>query len=291
MRNKNGMVLKYCRTSGEMSLVGSPLTGLPCATISDLAILKSTINSNIILAAASEHGVFKTDNGGKTWEPCNNGIDLKYGKASRFVIVPKNPNIIYLLYGSISLEHFDDKSAYGCIYKSDDYGDSWKKIFPSKDIFADVRCMWIDPKDHMKMLIGIQQRKNKDGVSFYPCGIYYSENEGKSWELVLKNALPTDFVYDPVSGTIFLSCSTGSDISSKIKYMDLLGMGELIHPGLFASKDGGHSWKDISGEMDNITGSFENLAINVENREIYLGTHGGVFKANIQELIRTISSP
>lgn len=288
---KGGVILKYDRDLDKSTIIGSPLTGLPKAVINDIIAFKGSNFNTTILAAANEQGVFKTTNDGKSWEPCSTGINLTYGKASGFIAIPDKPFVIYLFYGSSAVEHWDDKSAYGCIYKSDDYGNTWRKFFPDESIFADVKCMWIDPKDHMKMLIGIQQRKNKNGISFYPCGIHYSDNGGKSWECVLKNAMPTDFAYDPVSGIIFLSCAMASPITYPGKYADMRGMEEYINPGLFASAAGGHSWKNVSGEMDDITTHFENLAINVKNREIYLGTFAGVFKTNIEKLIKKCLYP
>jgi photosystem II stability/assembly factor-like uncharacterized protein len=281
----NGVVLKYNRKRDQITLIGSSLTGLPAAAMNDIITFNNDNKETELLVAASEKGVFRTSNGGKKWQASNTGIDLTHSLASKFVKDPLDSNIIYLFYGTHYRAHWDRKSAYGCIYKSTDKGHSWNRFFPEKGIFADVTSMFIYPKDALKMLVAVRQRKNING-KFYPCGVYYTADGGKSWKCVFKNALPVDIDYDQTTETVFLLCGTRSDVSEKGRDFDFKGMGRIIKPGLFASKDGGLTWKNTSCGILDITNLLYNLTVNPRKREIYIGTTGGVFKADIEKLLK-----
>ena len=116
-------------------------------------------NSNIIYAAGHRHkeagGFFKTSDGGKTWKESK---DLKKESIHSMTQSQKSPNI--LMVGTI----------HG-VWRSDDYGDSWKKI-NSPTMPINVGSMAIDPRDDGTIFAGTWWRA------------YKSTDSGKSWRLI-----------------------------------------------------------------------------------------------------------
>ncbi|MEK7254077.1 MAG: glycosyl hydrolase, partial [Bacteroidota bacterium] len=161
-------------------------------------------------------GIYKTVNGGKTWDKANSGLPTK-GDIGRIglAISPADPEIIYAMVEAAQGE--------GGFYKSTNRGASWEKqgshvtsgnyyceIFPhptepntviSMDVFnkisrdggktfsnlgeeykhVDNHVIWIDPKDTNYFLAGC------DG------GVYDSYDAGKTWNF--KGNLPVTQFY------------------------------------------------------------------------------------------------
>lgn len=168
-------------------------------------------------------GIYKTTDGGKTWEKANNGLpSVDLGRIG-FAISPANPEVIYAM-----VEAADGKSGF---YRSTNRGASWEKrgghvtsgnyyvelvphptdpdIIYSMDVWlqwstdggktfsqvgeewkhVDNHCMWIDPEDPNYYLVGC------DG------GIYESFDAAKTWNF--KSNLPvTQFYKVAVDNTL-----------------------------------------------------------------------------------------
>jgi photosystem II stability/assembly factor-like uncharacterized protein len=116
-------------------------------------------NSNIIYTSGHRHtepgGFFKSVDGGKTWKESK---ELKSQSIHAMTQSPKNPNI--LMVGTI-----------GGVWRSDDFGDNWKKI-KSDTMPININSMAIDPRDDKTILAGTWWRA------------YKSTDDGKSWRLV-----------------------------------------------------------------------------------------------------------
>ncbi len=78
-----------------------------------------------------ERGVFKTTDGGKTWERLTNGLpdDGRTG-ATDLQMDPTNPNVLYAAYWErLRRPHrFDSGGPNGGIYKTTDAGRTWQKL-------------------------------------------------------------------------------------------------------------------------------------------------------------------
>ncbi len=116
-------------------------------------------NSNIIYTSGHRHtepgGFFKSVDGGKTWKESK---ELKSQSIHAMTQSPKSPNI--LMVGTI-----------GGVWRSDDFGDNWKKI-KSDTMPININSMAIDPRDDRTILAGTWWRA------------YKSTDDGKSWRLV-----------------------------------------------------------------------------------------------------------
>jgi photosystem II stability/assembly factor-like uncharacterized protein len=124
-------------------------------------------------------GIFKTTDGGKTWTRLTNGLPggpgHPVGKTSVDVAY-SSPNIVYAL-----IENKDPE-----LYRSEDGGSSWKKMFTSHSMaqrasyYTRVRVSTGDPNDVFTICVTVME----------------SKNGGKSW-----NGKDQNGTYDPGGDT------------------------------------------------------------------------------------------
>lgn len=114
------------------------------------------LNASVIYVGVSQKGIFKTNDGGGTWNAINTGLpDLNIRSIA---IDPQNTSVIYA------------GTSRG-IFKSENGGNSWsdKNISP---VIARVQALAVDPKDTFTIYAGIWGR-----------GIYKSTDGGSTWRL------------------------------------------------------------------------------------------------------------
>lgn len=134
-----------------------------------------------LFGANNERGVFRTKDGGKTWEK----VLFRSDKAGAFDLIldPSNPNVIYSTTWQIkrtpySLESGGEGSA---IYKSTDGGDTWTDISKNKGLPAGVlgkigiTVSAVNPNRLWAMV------EAKQG------GLYRSDDAGENWQMVSNN--------------------------------------------------------------------------------------------------------
>src|SRR5438552_8248530 len=144
-------------------------------------IILDPSNPKRIFIAISAAGAFRTDDGGKTWKPTNQGLHSQYipdPKAEigycvhHMAMNPKRPNVLFMQ------KHWD-------IMRSDDAGDSWKEV--SGNIPTDFGFV-IDIHAHEPDTIYVVPIKS-DAEHFVPEGklrVYRSRSGGNEWEPLTK---------------------------------------------------------------------------------------------------------
>jgi photosystem II stability/assembly factor-like uncharacterized protein len=142
-------------------------------------------NPQRIYVAISAAGVFRTDDGGKTWRAINRGLkslyelpdpDAEVGHCvHRIAMHPSRPNVLFMQ------KHWD-------VMRSDDGGESWHEI--SGNLPTDFGFP-IDVHAHEPETIYVIPIKS-DSEHFVPEGklrVYRSKTGGNEWE-ALTNGLP-----------------------------------------------------------------------------------------------------
>jgi len=202
-------------------------------------ILPDPSNDQRLFVAISTGGVYRTDDGGKNWQPRNKGIRAKFlppdqqypewGQCVHKVVShAANPDRMFLQH------HWG-------VYRSDDAGDSWIDIgkgLPSDFGFA----LEIDPRDaNTAYIIPIES----DEFRCTPeakLRVYRTTNAGESWE-PLTEGLPQEDAFETI-----LRDSMKADTN------DPTGLYFGTRNGkLFGSNNGGDSWTAISEGLPAIT--------------------------------------
>jgi BNR/Asp-box repeat protein len=198
-------------------------------------ILPDPSNAKRLFVAISTGGVYRTDDGGETWQPRNNGVraqflppDQRYPEwgqcVHKIVSHPTNPQRLFL------------QNHWG-LYRSDDGADSWVDIangVPSDFGFA----MEIDPNDALSaFIIPVES----DEFRCTPEGklrVYRTRNAGESWE-PLSNGLPQDHALETILRD---GLSTDGLKPTGIYFGTRNGK-------LFGSNDAGESWASIEDSL------------------------------------------
>jgi photosystem II stability/assembly factor-like uncharacterized protein len=145
-------------------------SGLPSQDMGRIGLAISPADSNVIYAtveaANKAGGIFRSKDGGATWEK-RNPFDQTAMYYGQIIADPKNVDRIYVMNFNIMV--------------SEDGGKTLTKL-PSKSKHVDNHALWIDPNDTDYLLVGC------DG------GVYESYDRGQTWEF--KANLPLGQFYD-----------------------------------------------------------------------------------------------
>jgi len=142
------------------------------------SISESPLKEGLIYAGTDDGRVHVTKDTGKNWEEITDG--LPYNKhVSRIIASKYDEAAVYL---TLNGRRDDDFTDY--VYKSEDYGKTWKDISGNLP-GGPVNVIREDPKKENILFIGND------------LGVYVSLDGGRKWH-VLPNGLPNCFVWDLV---------------------------------------------------------------------------------------------
>lgn len=152
--------------------------------IGDIALAPS--NSNIIVVGTGENnssrssyagsGIYKSTDGGKTWE--NLGLENTQ-HIGRVIIHPTNPDVIWVASVGALYTHNEDRG----VYKTTDGGKTWNKTLYVNDSTGIIDLV-INPKDPNQLWASAWERTRKawnfkgNGPG---SGIYRSDDGGETW--------------------------------------------------------------------------------------------------------------
>lgn len=160
--------------------------------IGDIAISESNpeviwVGSGEDLMARSSYagtGIFKSPNGGKTWE--NMGLqDTQH--IGRIIIHPKNPDIVYVA----AMGHMYSYNKERGLFKTEDGGTTWENTLFINEKVGAVEVV-MDPSDYNTLFAATWERDRKawDNVECGEgSGIYKSTDAGATWKK-LTNGFP-----------------------------------------------------------------------------------------------------
>src|SRR6187399_2606575 len=190
-------------------------------------------NPDRIFIAISAAGAFRTDDGGKTWKPINQGLRSEYipdPKAEvghcvhRIAMHPARPGVLFMQ------KHWD-------IMRSDDAGDSWREV--SGNLPTDFGFP-IDIHAHEPETIYVVPIKS-DSEHFPLDGklrVYRSRSGGNEWE-ELTNGLPQKDCYV----NVLRDAMAVDRLDSCGIYFGTTG-GQV-----YGSSDAGDTWKPIARDL------------------------------------------
>jgi photosystem II stability/assembly factor-like uncharacterized protein len=200
-----------------------------------VAVAGDPLNPLVFYFGATGGGVWKTTNGGITWENISDGF-FKTGSVGAIAVSEADPNVIYVGMGEScprgNISHGDG------IYKSTDKGKTWQHMgLENTRHVAKIRIHPKNPDIVYAAALGHIFGPNPER------GIYRSIDGGKTWERILfrsNKAGAIDLAMDPNNPRILYAAfwevqrypwgfkSGGPDSS------------------LYKSTDGGNTWKEIT---------------------------------------------
>ena len=221
--------------------------GMSTAQVAAIAVDPTTPST---LYAGTTDGIFKSTNGGGSWQTVNTGL-TNLG-VNALVLDPAIPTTLYA--GTNG----------GGIFKSTDGGGSWRAVNTGLT-YLFVYALALDPTSPNELYVGMYC--GCGNLAPY-IGIFKSTDGGENWQAV-NNGLATlevfAFAIDPTTPTTLYAGSNGSGV----------GIG-----GVFKSTNGGGSWQTASSGLP-VAEAVIALAIDpITPTTLYAGTlSGGVFKS------------
>ncbi|MBO0933072.1 hypothetical protein [Fibrella aquatilis] len=221
-------------------------------------------NTNIVYVGAmgalwgpsAERGVFKTTDGGKTWEKIL-FVDENTG-CSDLAMDPKDPNVLYAAFWEFrrTAWSFNSGGNQSGLYKSSDAGKTWAKIhtgFPTGKL---GRIAITVAPSVPNRLFAVIESETSEGK-----GLYRSENAGASWqrtngdfELTVRPFYFSRIVVDPRNPDILLKGGLSGSIS----------------------RDGGKTFTTLGTMHSDVHDfHFDNQNSNI----IFAATDGGVYRS------------
>ena len=225
---------------------------------------------------ATGGGVWKTTDGGVTWESLGDQT-FKTGAVGAIGVAESDPNVVYVGMGEETLR--GNLSHGDGMYKSMDAGKTWKKL-PGLDDTRHIARVRVHPRNPDLVYVAAI------GHAFGPNeqrGVFRSKDGGKTWEKILyrgPKAGAIDLTFDPTNANILYAALW--DYIRKPWTFESGGPSS----GLFKSTDGGDTWQELTrapGMPRGVVGKIGVTVSPVNSERVWAiveAEDGGVFRSD-----------
>ena len=245
-------------------------TGIPgqSGTTGDaIGVFCLTVDPNdpqIIWAGTIDSGhLFRSIDGGITWEERDNGIYVKYDLLTfrGITIDPYSSDIVYAMAETTSESATEQgqgtwkSGTGGVVYKTTDAGENWEIIWEGDMPSSLARYLWIDPRDTNVLYIstGIFDRGavgDNESIDepFGGLGILKTTDGGQTWEIFdqdngLRHLYIGSLFMHPENPDILLAAAGHLHEPDTLPYLENLGNEGKPGPmGIYRTIDGGENW-------------------------------------------------
>jgi photosystem II stability/assembly factor-like uncharacterized protein len=259
----------------------NPFAGLKARSIGPavtsgrvITIAVDPSNTAVFYVGAASGGVWKTSNGGASFEPV---FDSQGSFSIGWITVdPQRPNIVWVGTGERNSQR---SVAYGDgVYKSEDGGRSWTNVGLKSS--EHIGRIVVHPKDSDTVYVAAQ------GPLWAPGGdrgLYKTTDGGKTWSLVLKISEHTgvsDVVLDPRNPDIVVATA----YQRRRHFFTMINGGP--ESAIHRSTDGGKTWKKVATGLPEEQLGRIGLAISPVNPDVLYANveaangKGGIFRSS-----------
>ncbi len=243
--------------------------------VSILSLVSHPTNPFTLYAVIDPHGIYKTTDGGKTWQAKNKGIE---GVVILCLSIADEAGKV--LYAG---------SMHNGIFKSIDGGESWVSLTETKARFSYVLSLGVvhDP------VVYAGTAGNK--------GIYRSDDGGNNWNPVNKDLPPNlvvwsillhpqlkEILYIGTNLGIYKSDDGGKSWQIKSEYpttslifgatQKILFAGGTL--GIYLSEDEGESWNIHPASQPTRDGLWGIETLMIQENSLYAGGYGGIYEVS-----------
>lgn len=191
-------------------------------------------NSDIILSGTAGGGIFKTEDGGTTWEPITD--DLSHLPIAHIVFDPTDPEVLYVGTGDVNIS--GNVWLGNGVYKSTDGGDTWAYL--GLEECRIVSKIAVNPQNPQQIFVGTM------GVPFEANsqrGLYRTNDGGITWEQVLfisDDSGIIDLVMNPDNPEVLYAANF-----NRIRTA-LTSVASGDEAGIYKTTDGGNTWTELT---------------------------------------------
>ena len=220
-------------------------------------------------------GLWKTNDGGTTWNPVTDNF-FQTSSPGAVAVAPSNPDVVYVGMGETELRGNIIQG--DGVYRSADAGRTWQHVGLEKTMaISRIRVDPANPDLVYAAAFGDPYSANPDR------GVFRSSDGGKSWSRILyrdEKSGAEDLVIDPQNPKV-LYASLWEAFRTPYS-MSSGGPGS----GLFKSTDGGNNWQELtrnSGMPGGIIGKISVTVSAADPKRLYAlveATEGGLFRSD-----------
>ncbi len=220
----------------------------PTACMGDISVAPSnpdvvwigTGEANILRSSMAGTGVYKSTDGGKTFQ--HMGLtDTQH--IARIVIHPTNPDIVYVAAPGREWNFGNERG----LYKTTDGGKTWTKVFHQDEKTGVIEVV-MDPTNPDTLYAGTADRRRyrwNDPLPSFRSGIHKSTDGGKTWKPLTKG-LP-DFAKGEHERVGLDLCASHPKVVYAVLNKAKDADAKKVGAHLYRSEDGGETWTETEG--------------------------------------------
>jgi photosystem II stability/assembly factor-like uncharacterized protein len=223
-------------------------------------------------AATAAGGVWKSVNGGRTWEPIFD--DQPISSIGSIAVAPSDPNVVWVGSGEANIR--GNVAEGNGIYRSTDGGETWQHVWSAEGQIGTMAVHPDNPDIAFAAVLGSPFGPGPDR------GVFRTTDGGKTWQKVLYKDPDTgasDVCFHPSNPRILFA---GLWQTRRYPWgMTSGGPGS----GLYLSRDGGDTWKKLEGKElpEGIWGRVGVRVAPSEPKRVYAlieAEEGGLFRSD-----------
>lgn len=209
------------------------------------AMWQVSVNTWGLNSGGTSGGVYRTKDGGKTWEPLSEKIfgqkNVAVGKTS-IAVAPNNPNVVYAL--------FEMKSP--ALYRSDDGGESWKLMSNDHSLAERApyytRLAVASDSANEVHTIGVKHGISKDGGKTWDFGYKGGGDNHDLW-INPVNANHQIMSHDGCASVTYNRWKTSNGIVLPIAQMYHVSVDNQIPYNVYGNRQDGYSYRGPSNNL------------------------------------------